>query len=68
MTSERCKCTMRPENDPTTWDGRDCPLHYEEPEVHVVECRGGCARVFDKPHPDPLFVCRQCRLRMGQDV
>ena len=41
---------------------------HEEPEVHVVECRGGCARVFDKPRPDPLFVCRQCRLRMGQDV
>ena len=66
--SERCKCTMRPENDPTTWDGNGCPLHYEEPEVHVVECHGGCARVFDKPRPDPFFICRQCRLRMGQDV
>lgn len=66
--SERCRCTMRPEHNPTAWDGSNCPLHYEEPEVHVVECMGGCARVFDKPHPDPLFVCRQCRLRMGQDV
>ena len=44
------------------------PAPPEEPEVHVVECRGGCARVFDKPRPDPLFVCRQCRIRMGQDV
>lgn len=40
----------------------------DEPEVHVVECRGGCARVFDKPAPDPLFMCRQCRLRTGQDA
>lgn len=40
---------------------------HEEPEVHVVECRGGCARVFDKPRPDPFFICRQCRIRMGQD-
>lgn len=36
-------------------------MSSEEIEVHVVACLGGCGRVFDKPEPDPIFICQQCR-------